>query len=91
MALFLLHAKTQGDRNSGQWNSVLVEAATEQDARDAAAAAAPNGEARVRSTWGAVNLGSGEFPGDRTVLWMQGRGPCAYLSPPVDSGGNPIS
>lgn len=89
--LYLLFASKPGDRNSGQWNSVLVEADDEASARTAAQAAAPNGEAKVRDSWQAVALAAGEFPGDRTVLWMQGRGPCAYLSPPVDSGGNPIS
>jgi len=89
MALFLLHAREAHDRNSSQMNSCLVEAATEQDARDAAQAAAPNGEVRVRDSWVATNLGAGEFPDDRTVCWFQGRGPVSLLG--KTTGGNRIA
>jgi len=61
MGLFLLYARTPGDRNANQFNSVLVEATDEAAARTAATANRPSGEVKVRDSWAALSLGAGEF------------------------------
>lgn len=88
MALFLLHRVNAADRNSSGIHSCIVEAATENDARAAAVAAAPNGETKVRSTWGAVSLGSGTIPASLpSVLWLEGD---AVSVLGMTRGGSPI-
>lgn len=73
MALFLLYADRDGDRNASGMNAVLVDAADEAAARTAAAAAAPTGETKVRPTWAAVSLAAtATMPGGRTVIWIEG-------------------
>jgi hypothetical protein len=60
MALYLVRA-TPGkreQRNSSQVNGYIVDAASAEDARDAAAAAAPNGEAKPKASWEATALAS---------------------------------
>ncbi len=73
MALFLLYAAKQEQRNSSGINAVLVDAASEGAARTAAAAAAPTGETKVPATWAAVSLAAtATLPGGRTVIWIEG-------------------
>lgn len=87
MGMFLLYAAKAGDRNPGSWNCVLVEAADVAAARLAGIAEAPNGHAKLRPTWAAVDLGTGTFPDARTVAWFQGNA-AAFLG--MDSGGNRV-
>ena len=88
MGMFVLYASKQEDRGSSQINSVIVEAADESAARAAAVAQAPLG-CQVRSSWLAVDLGSGTFPDARTACFFQGRGPVSFLG--LDSGGNVVA
>ena len=63
MPLFLIHRTDERDRNESGIHAALADAATEQDARDLAAANAPNGGTRIPSTWAAVQIAaSGTLP-----------------------------
>lgn len=73
MALFLIYADRDGNRNSSGINAVLVDAEDEAAARTAAAAAAPTGETKVPRTWATVRLAdTATLPDGRTVIWIEG-------------------
>lgn len=87
MGMFLLYAAKQEQRGGGQYNSVLVEAATEEAARAAALANQP-AASNVLASWTAVDLGTGTFPDAMTCCYFQGRGPVSLLG--MDTGGNAV-
>lgn len=72
--LFLLYRVSPQDRNASGVHACVVDAATEQDARDSAKAAVPNGGTKVRDTWACLPLGNGAIPPElrRKILWFEG-------------------
>lgn len=69
MPTFLIRAVNPSDRNSSERNAVIVTAPSEGEARDLAAANAPDGETKVRPGWVATRIADSE---ENTVLWVQG-------------------
>ena len=87
--LFLLYRVNEADRNSSNVHSVLVEAADEASAREAAKAAPLNGESKIRDSWACLPLGNGAIPPElqKSALWFEGD---CISALGVSRGGSPV-